>query len=155
MPRTVVRTSLISIRMSFIARYVYTYKEFVFVTEARQGDSDRTKPQATEPHTLEPQTCGSDGAWVTRRRIIVNQLWSYRFGVTRGWVCGWTNPLSNITQATVSFLNVMLILYNSSTSWMCYSLDKMCFFLIIQLNSSRQSQNRAFVHLRAALLFRS
>ncbi len=32
--------------MSFIARYVYTYKEFVFVTEATavQGnDSDRTK----------------------------------------------------------------------------------------------------------------
>ncbi len=32
--------------MSFIARYVYTYKEFVFVTEAtamQQNDSDRTK----------------------------------------------------------------------------------------------------------------
>ncbi len=34
------------IRMSFIARYVYTYKEFVFMTEAtaaQQNDSDRTK----------------------------------------------------------------------------------------------------------------
>ncbi len=32
--------------MSFIARYVYAYKEFVFVTEAstvQQNDSDRTK----------------------------------------------------------------------------------------------------------------
>ncbi len=32
--------------MSFIARYVYTYEEFVFVTEAttvQQNDSDRTK----------------------------------------------------------------------------------------------------------------
>ncbi len=32
--------------MSFIARYVYTYKEFVFMTEAtaaQQNDSDRTK----------------------------------------------------------------------------------------------------------------
>ncbi len=31
---------------SFIARYVYTYKEFVFMTEAtavQQNDSDRTK----------------------------------------------------------------------------------------------------------------
>ncbi len=31
--------------MSFIARYVYTYEEFVFVTEAstvQQNDSDRT-----------------------------------------------------------------------------------------------------------------
>ncbi len=36
----------IIIRMSFIARYVYTYEEFVFVTEAtamQQNDSDRTK----------------------------------------------------------------------------------------------------------------
>ncbi len=36
----------ISIRMSFIARYIYTYKEFVFVTEntaVQQNDSDRTK----------------------------------------------------------------------------------------------------------------
>ncbi len=36
----------IRIRMSFIARYVYTYEEFVFVTEAaavQQNDSDRTK----------------------------------------------------------------------------------------------------------------
>ncbi len=34
------------IKMSFIARYVYTYEEFVFVTEAskmQQNDSDRTK----------------------------------------------------------------------------------------------------------------
>ncbi len=34
------------IRMSFIARYVYTYKEFVFETEAtavQLNDSDRTK----------------------------------------------------------------------------------------------------------------
>ncbi len=34
------------IRMSFIARYVYTYEEFVFMTEAtavQQNDSDRTK----------------------------------------------------------------------------------------------------------------
>ncbi len=34
------------IRKRFIARYVYTYKEFVFVTEAaavQQNDSDRTK----------------------------------------------------------------------------------------------------------------
>ncbi len=34
------------IRMSFIARYVYTYEEFVFVTEAstvQPNDSDRTK----------------------------------------------------------------------------------------------------------------
>ncbi len=32
--------------MSFIARYVYTYKKFVFMTEAttvQQKDSDRTK----------------------------------------------------------------------------------------------------------------
>ncbi len=30
--------------MNFIARYVYTYEEFVFVTEAvQQSDSDRTK----------------------------------------------------------------------------------------------------------------
>ncbi len=37
---------MITIRMSFIARYVYTYEEFVFVTEAtavQQNDSDRTK----------------------------------------------------------------------------------------------------------------
>ncbi len=37
---------LIRIRMSFVARYVYTYEEFVFVTEAstvQQNDSDRTK----------------------------------------------------------------------------------------------------------------
>ncbi len=36
------------IRMSFIARYVYTYEEFVFMTEAtaaQQNDSDRTKKQ--------------------------------------------------------------------------------------------------------------
>ncbi len=36
------------IRESFIARYVYTYEEFVFVTEAtvvQQNDSDRTKTQ--------------------------------------------------------------------------------------------------------------
>ncbi len=36
------------IRMSFIARYVYTYKEFVFVKEAstvQQNDSDMTKTQ--------------------------------------------------------------------------------------------------------------
>ncbi len=34
------------IRMSFISRYVYTYNEFVFVTEAnavQQNDRDRTK----------------------------------------------------------------------------------------------------------------
>ncbi len=38
----------IRIRMSFIARYVYTYEEFVFMTEAstvQQNDSDRTKIQ--------------------------------------------------------------------------------------------------------------
>ncbi len=29
--------------MSFIARYVYTYEEFVFMTEAQPHDSDRTK----------------------------------------------------------------------------------------------------------------
>ncbi len=36
------------IRMSFIARYVYTYEELVFMTEAtavQQNDSDRTKTQ--------------------------------------------------------------------------------------------------------------
>ncbi len=36
----------IRIRMNFIARYVYTYEEFVFMTEAtavQQNDSDRTK----------------------------------------------------------------------------------------------------------------
>ncbi len=36
----------IRIRTSFIARYVYTYEEFVFLTEAttvQQNDSDRTK----------------------------------------------------------------------------------------------------------------
>ncbi len=36
----------IRIKMSFIARYVYTYEEFVFMTEAtaaQQNDSDRTK----------------------------------------------------------------------------------------------------------------
>ncbi len=34
--------------MSFIAKYVYTYKEFVFMTKAttvQQNDSDRTKKQ--------------------------------------------------------------------------------------------------------------
>ncbi len=34
------------IRISFIARYVYTYEEFVFVSEAtavQQNDSDRAK----------------------------------------------------------------------------------------------------------------
>ncbi len=34
--------------MSFIGRYVYTYEEFVFMTEAtaaQQNDSDRTKKQ--------------------------------------------------------------------------------------------------------------
>ncbi len=34
--------------MSFIVRYVYTYEEFVFMTEAiavQQNDSDRTKTQ--------------------------------------------------------------------------------------------------------------
>ncbi len=39
---------LLRIRMSFIARYVYTYEEFVFMTEAsavQQNDSDRTKTQ--------------------------------------------------------------------------------------------------------------
>ncbi len=39
---------LFRIRMSFIARYVYTYEEFVFVTEAtaaQQNESDRTKTQ--------------------------------------------------------------------------------------------------------------
>ncbi len=39
---------IILIRMSFIARYVYIYDEFVFVTEAstvQQNDSDRTKTQ--------------------------------------------------------------------------------------------------------------
>ncbi len=36
------------IRMSFIARYVYTYEELVFVTEViavQQNNSDRTKTQ--------------------------------------------------------------------------------------------------------------
>ncbi len=36
----------IRIRMSFIARYIYTYEEFVYVTEAtavQQNDSDGTK----------------------------------------------------------------------------------------------------------------
>ncbi len=36
----------IRIRMSFIGRYVYTYEEFVFMTEptaAQLNDSDRTK----------------------------------------------------------------------------------------------------------------
>ncbi len=39
--------------MSFIARYVYTYQEFVFVTEAtavQQNDSDRTKTQIIKSH---------------------------------------------------------------------------------------------------------
>ncbi len=34
--------------MSFIAKYVYTYEEFVFMTEAtavQHNDSDRTKKQ--------------------------------------------------------------------------------------------------------------
>ncbi len=38
----------IRVRMSFIASYVYTYEEFVFVTEAstvQQNDSDRTITQ--------------------------------------------------------------------------------------------------------------
>ncbi len=38
--------SCIRIRMSFLVRYVYTYEEFVFVTEAtavQQNHSDRTK----------------------------------------------------------------------------------------------------------------
>ncbi len=34
---------VIRLRMSFIGRYVYTYKEFVFVTAVQQNDSDRTK----------------------------------------------------------------------------------------------------------------
>ncbi len=36
------------IRMSFIASYVYSYEEFVFMTDAtavQQNDSDRTKTQ--------------------------------------------------------------------------------------------------------------
>ncbi len=36
------------IRISFIARYIYTYEEFVFVTEAtavKQNNSDRTETQ--------------------------------------------------------------------------------------------------------------
>ncbi len=36
----------IRIGMSFIAKYVYTYEEFVFMTEAtavQQNDSDRTE----------------------------------------------------------------------------------------------------------------
>ncbi len=40
--------TIIRIRMSFIARYVYTYEEFVFVTEVtavQQNDSDKTKTQ--------------------------------------------------------------------------------------------------------------
>ncbi len=43
--RTLMRIE-IRIRMSFIARYVYTYEEFVFMTEAtavQQKDSNRTK----------------------------------------------------------------------------------------------------------------
>ncbi len=41
----------IRIRMSFIARYVYTYEKFVFLTEAsavQQNDSDRKKTQITK-----------------------------------------------------------------------------------------------------------
>ncbi len=48
---------IIRIRMSFIARYVYTYKEFVSVTEAtavQQNDSDRTK---TVTGLLEGRNC--------------------------------------------------------------------------------------------------
>ncbi len=40
------RTVLFRIRMSFIARYVHTFKEFIFMTEAtavQQNNSDRTK----------------------------------------------------------------------------------------------------------------
>ncbi len=33
------------IRMSFIARYVYTYKEFVFVTEVTTVQQNETKTQ--------------------------------------------------------------------------------------------------------------
>ncbi len=44
----------IRIRMSFIARYIYTYEECVFVTEAEeQNDSDRTKTQITKRITIE------------------------------------------------------------------------------------------------------
>ncbi len=46
MPTNVNQYFRIRIRMSFIARYVYTYEEFVFMTEAtaaQQNDSDRTK----------------------------------------------------------------------------------------------------------------
>ncbi len=46
MPTNVNQYFRIRIRMSFIARYVYTYEEFVFMTEAtavQQNDSDITK----------------------------------------------------------------------------------------------------------------
>ncbi len=42
------------IRISFIARYVYTYEEFVFVTEAtavQHNDNDRTKTQIKKRRT--------------------------------------------------------------------------------------------------------
>ncbi len=43
------------VRISFIARYVYTYEEFVFVTEAtavQQNDSDRTKKHRLKKKTV-------------------------------------------------------------------------------------------------------
>ncbi len=43
---TKTKNNRIGIKMSFIARYVYTYEEFVFVTEAstvQQNDSDKTQ----------------------------------------------------------------------------------------------------------------
>ncbi len=48
----------IRIRMSFIARYVYRYKEFVFVTEAtevQQNDSDRTKNTDNKKKNIKEQ----------------------------------------------------------------------------------------------------
>ncbi len=39
---------LIRIRMSFIARYVYTYEEFVFMTEAPQSNRMTVTEQKTQ-----------------------------------------------------------------------------------------------------------
>ncbi len=47
-PQNLNATALLRIRMSFIARYVYTYEEFVLVTEAPQCDRMTVTRQDTD-----------------------------------------------------------------------------------------------------------
>jgi len=41
----------VKIRMSFIARYIYTYEELVFVTEAPQCDRTKNKLKRLKQYT--------------------------------------------------------------------------------------------------------